>query len=131
MNQSEAGQAGVPSSTVALLLTVVALLTSSCLAAELSPQTLRAFDRYIQLKEERLQQQMASGHFLWGDGEPDRNEQLRAGAVLIEPSTDQREVRIPNGLIHDWVGAIFIPGATVDKTIALVQDYSNHSKVYR
>jgi hypothetical protein len=40
-------------------------------------------------------------------------------------------VKVPDGLIHDWIGAVFIPGTTVDKTIALVQDYSNHRNVFQ
>jgi len=29
---------------------------------------------------------------------------------------------VPNGLIHDWIGAVFIPHATVDEILARVQD---------
>jgi hypothetical protein len=100
-------------------------------AAELKPETLAAFDKYIRLKEARLEQPPASGGFLWADREPGRRQQLRDGAVLAQPANDEREVKIPDGIIHDWIGAVFIPGTTVDKTIALVQDYSNHRNVYQ
>ena len=40
-------------------------------------------------------------------------------------------MRVPNGLIHDWIGAAFIPGATVEQTLALVQDYDNHKNIYK
>ena len=114
-------------------MVILALLASPAggSAAELKPETLAAFDKYIRLKEARLEQLPAGGKFLWADASPDRNRQLRDGVILAEPASDQREVKVPDGLIHDWVGAIFIPGTTVDKTIALVQDYSNHRNVYQ
>jgi hypothetical protein len=38
---------------------------------------------------------------------------------------------VPSGLIHDWVGAVFIPGTTVKQTLALIQDYDNHKNIYK
>ena len=38
---------------------------------------------------------------------------------------------MPDGLIHDWIGVICIPGATVEKTLAVVQDYDNHKNTYQ
>src|SRR5712692_5297449 len=115
------------------LMVIMALFASAAggSAAELKPETLAAFDKYIRLKEARLEQPPAGGSFLWADAAPDRTRQLRDGAVLAQPASDQREVKVPDGLIHDWVGAVFIPGTTVDKTIFLVQDYSNHRNVYQ
>ena len=37
---------------------------------------------------------------------------------------------MPDGLIHDWIGAICVPGARIEKTLALVQDYDNHKSIY-
>ncbi|MGD1093055.1 MAG: hypothetical protein ABSB35_13825 [Bryobacteraceae bacterium] len=31
--------------------------------------------------------------------------------------------RVPDGLIHHWVGAKFIPGAHIDDIVAIVSDY--------
>ena len=115
------------------LIVIMAMLASTARssASELKPETLTAFDKYIGLKEARLEQPFAGGSFLWADAAPDRNRQLRDGAVLAQPASAQREVKVPGGLIHDWVGAVFIPGTTVEKTIALVQDYNNHRNVYQ
>ena len=115
------------------LMVIMALYASAAggSAAELKPETFAAFDKYIRLKEARLEQLSVGGSFLWADVVLDRNRQLRDGAVLCQPASDQREVKVPDGLIHDWIGAVFIPGTTVEKTIALVQDYSNHRNVYQ
>jgi len=34
------------------------------------------------------------------------------------------------GLVHDWVGSVFVPGATIEKTIRKMQDY-NHKEDYK
>ncbi len=39
-------------------------------------------------------------------------------------------VKVPNGLIHDWIGAAFVPRTTVAATLALIQNYDNHKIVY-
>jgi len=39
-------------------------------------------------------------------------------------------VTAPHGLIHDWIGAAFIPDATVGQVLALLQDYDHHKDVY-
>lgn len=38
---------------------------------------------------------------------------------------------MPSGLIHDWIGAVFIPGTTVKETLALIQDYDRHKNIYQ
>jgi hypothetical protein len=37
---------------------------------------------------------------------------------------------VKGGLVHDWIGATFIP-ATLSQAIGLVQNYDNHKSVYR
>jgi hypothetical protein len=90
---------------------------------ELKPDTLQAFDDYVRAAEERLDKQAASSQFLWSDGVKGANARLRAGEVLAEPWTGEGDIAIPDGLIHDWVGAVYIPRATLDAVIAMVQDY--------
>ncbi len=38
---------------------------------------------------------------------------------------------MPNGLIHDWIGAALIPNTTIEDTLALIQDYDNHKNIYK
>jgi hypothetical protein len=38
---------------------------------------------------------------------------------------------VPAGLIHDWIGALTAPGATIQSTLALIQDYNNHKNIYK
>jgi hypothetical protein len=98
---------------------------------ELKPDTLQAFDDYVRAAEERLDKQAASSQFLWSDGVKGANARLRAGEVLAEPWTGEGDVAIVNGLIHDWVGAVYIPNATLDAVIAMVQDYGRDKVTFK
>jgi hypothetical protein len=106
-----------------------ALLAGAYLhAAEVNPDTLRAFENYVRAAEQKLE---ARPEFLWCAASPDRLARARKGEVMIEPTLGRPETKIPDGLVHDWVGCVFIPGATLDRTLALVQDYDNHKNVYQ
>ena len=37
---------------------------------------------------------------------------------------------MPDGLIHHWVGSVFVPGATLEQAVALLQDYNRHAEIY-
>ncbi len=59
--------------------------------------------------------------------------QLHAGGVVVhqmELMQDGRKFEVPDGMVHHWLGIIFIPGATVAQVVILVQDYDHHSKYY-
>lgn len=38
--------------------------------------------------------------------------------------------RVPEGLIHDWIGAVLVPDRTLQQALSTVQDYKNHCKTY-
>src|SRR4051794_11322241 len=97
-------------------------------SAELKPQTVEAFDRYIRQAEQRLDSRQ---NFLWADETPERAQKLRQGGPVVQPLGANPVTKVPGGLVHDWVGAAFLPGVTVGQTLALVQDYTRHKEVYR
>jgi hypothetical protein len=37
---------------------------------------------------------------------------------------------IPDGMIHDWEGIIFIPGAGIDDVLRVLEDYDHHATYY-
>ena len=101
------------------------------IAAELKPRTIEAFNEYMRKAEARVDQQTQSADFLWVDGAPDRKRQALEGKVLAQPFVGSGDVDAPDGLIHDWVGAVFIPGVTLDQTLKFVQDYDNNKNFYK
>jgi hypothetical protein len=103
-------------------------------AVRLTPEAVRAFDRYIELTEQRLQQDLNAEHFLWLDSHTQERARVRNGETIIHArkATDQgKEIRIPSGLVQDWYGAIFMPGPTIAQVRAVMQDYPNYQNVYR
>ena len=87
-----------------------------------------AFDRYIQQAEQRMDGRKS---FLWTGESDARARRVRQGAMLVEPATGTAETPVAFGLVHDWVGAVFIPGTTLEQTLAVGQDYNRHKDIYR
>lgn len=108
----------------------IAILLSLAMmhGAELKPKTVEAFDRYTQQTAARLN---PSRTFLWADESAERARRVRQGEIVVEPFTGKPDVPVSGGLIHDWVGSVFIPGATLQKTLALAQDYNRHKDIYK
>ena len=95
------------------------------------PETLRAFNAYARLTESRLDALVQdSDGFLWADT-AGRRARLRQAGVICEPRNSKGDVKVARGLIHDWVGAAFIPGTTVGTVLELIQDYDNHRNTFR
>jgi hypothetical protein len=111
------------------------------MSADLEPQTLEAFNRYIQVTEARIDKEVARpGVFLYIEGlpEPKRSETLASlhkGDIYLDRlethDTSGSAIGAPDGLIHHWIGAVFIPGATLGQVLDLVQDYNHHQDVYK
>jgi hypothetical protein len=82
--------------------------------------------------------ELAAGHFLRLDDLPASERQtdsarLRNGEVItgkMETMDQGRAISIPGGLIHHWVGTVFIPGASLAQTLAFLEDYSDQYKFY-
>jgi hypothetical protein len=58
---------------------------------------------------------------------------MRRGELSIDaPRTldTGREIDVPGGMIHHWVGTAFVPGATIDKALTILQDYDRHERIY-
>ncbi len=96
---------------------------------KVSPETVAEFDAYIKDKERLLQKRIDGERpFLWTDDVPERRITLRRGDILIEglPETPS----IEGGLLHVWLGAMFIPQATGPEVLAVLQDYDRHQEWY-
>jgi hypothetical protein len=109
-------------------IAAAALAVLPMAAAELKVETQAAFERYIRLTEHNLNERKEK---LWVDDLPDQARRVKAGEVVVSPFHPKPITDVPSGLIHDWVGAVFVPGATVEQALALVQDYGKHKQYYR
>jgi hypothetical protein len=132
----------------ALMLAALMLIAASRLSAaaqggigyvELQPATLQAFTRYQALTEARVAGELApGGAFLYVDSlAPAAREEayasLRQGKTRIEELHTLEHgapIACPGGLIHHWLGIIFVPGATLERTLQLVEDYNRQAEIY-
>ena len=117
-----------------ILFTLVAslLLTPAASAVTPGSDTLKQWDSY-QLRVQADVQNAAqrSDHFLWIDQSPDRKAAVQSGNVLIAPLRNKGYVVVQSGLIHHWIGAVFLPKTTAAEFIHAVQDYSNYANTYK
>ena len=102
-----------------------------CSAVDLKPETIQAFDRYIASTEAKMQPHWSGENFLWFDDSPEIRLRLLAGAVVAQPVQGNGIVALPSGLIQDWIGAVFVPKTTLKETLSLVQDYPQHTQIYK
>jgi hypothetical protein len=130
--------AGPPSGwwSAAVLATLLLLVGADhASSAELQAPTVAAFDRNVRVTEQRMKN---DPQFLWIDALPQSEQRLqldavRRGSVVIEKLATRdrgRNIDIPDGIVHHWVGVVFIPSTTVDKALALLQDYNHHADIY-
>ncbi|MBV8842027.1 MAG: hypothetical protein JO307_04370 [Bryobacterales bacterium] len=98
-------------------------------SAELRPATNQSWMEYIRAANSRVRKE-SERRALWIDGEPGLRSRVRAGEIVASPTSGKSPVSIPNGLIHDWIGAVFIPNAALDDVVAVVQDYSRYAQYY-
>ncbi len=121
-----------------LSLLMATLLVVPASAAELSQAAVDGYNRYAQITEQHMNDQIRNGHFLWVDtlpaGERDAAyTQLQQGKIPTqqqETKDNGREVKTPNAMIHDWVSAVFVPGVNLRQVKAFFQDYGNMDKYY-
>ena len=99
---------------------------------QLKPETLAAFQDYIDQAESEMEATLnGTKTFLWTDADPGRSRRVLKREILAQLWSGDSPVHIHGGLIHDWIGAVFIRGTTVAETLARVQDYDHHKDIYR
>lgn len=132
---------------VALLLGTLTM-QQACLhragAAEPAPpklksETQQAFERYVELTDARNSAELEHGtSLLWVDGvsDPQRYEAyaaLKRGEVRMQKLETREKgatIPCPGGMIHHWVGVVFIPGAKLRDVLEVLEDYDRHSAYY-
>jgi hypothetical protein len=100
--------------------------------AKLKKETLKNWDEYIQASSFQIQDRLRpDGHFLWVDEVPERNRQVRAGNIVVSPVGQHVPKSVDSGLIHDWIGAVFIPNAKLEDVLAVARDYDSYRTFYK
>lgn len=99
---------------------------------QLKPATLEAFEAHILEAEKGMEQTLhGTTPFLWSQQQPARAQKLAQGQILAQFWSGRGPVKIPSGLIHDWIAAVFIPDSTMPAVLAVMQDYDHHRNIYK
>ena len=94
-------------------------------AAELHPQTVAAWERYVEATERRIADELDDpDRFLVLDFRADTSSARReilSGRVRIDRLETRdaagERVRVPKGAIHHWLGSALIPGVTLEEIL--------------
>jgi hypothetical protein len=106
-------------------------MAKASIPVQLKTKTLQRFDAYIRDAEAEMERTLEGDRFLWSDSNVERAKAVGSGQVVAEFWTGNSPIKVPNGLIHDWIGAELIPAVPVEDVLALIQDYDNHTNVYK
>lgn len=118
-------------------------VVSPARSAELKQKTTDAFNKYVAVTEARMAEELKpGGKFLYPDHPAanaseemrDAYDRLKRGEILIERQEavlDGKEVQVPDGMVHHWVGLVFIPGVNLEQTLAVVRDYDHRAELYK
>jgi hypothetical protein len=101
------------------------------LVVKLSPETVSAFEAYASKVEKDLTERWeGKKNFLSIDDDPQARQQVLNGQVFIKQMNNGQPVEINSGLIHDWLGTVFIPKTDIPYVVNLLEDFDRHSDVY-
>ena len=114
-----------------LLLSAI-LLCPAVLSAgpKLTKPTLDAWTNYIDLTEKRIAEELLKSPVALQFGIAD----LKSGIPKKRLTTKNpagEEIEIPDGAVHHWLGAVFIPGKTLAEVIPWLQNYSQYQDYFK
>lgn len=115
--------------------------SSDLTAAQLKPKTQKAFDQYVAAAETRIKRDESHPNtFLYIESLPKPDYEaamtdLKQGGVhvqrVITRDAKGNPIEIPDGMIHHWVGDVFIPGKSVTSALDVLRDYDNFTNIYK
>jgi hypothetical protein len=122
---------------VAFCLALGSQSEDSTMAAVLKSATLRAWDQYVRWADQKVHREISNKSvFLIQNTLPDKERanvrrMIEEGRALALPMTGivpgGKHFSVPGGEIHHWWGTILVPGITLPKLMAFLQDYDHHA----
>jgi len=98
-------------------LTALVFFSLSLSAADLKPETIAAFDRYIKITEDGFAQHHGFEDFLWLDHHPKEKSMVWLQQSIVTPmqTLDQgKEIEVPDGVIQHWLGVVYLEKSDAD-----------------
>jgi hypothetical protein len=88
-----------------------------------------AYERYMTGIEQAFAGLTGSDTFLQ-QASPQTLTRLRGGEIVAGPGQGDGIMDVPNGLIHHWRAAVFVPNVRLADVLEMVRDYSDYYSVY-
>jgi hypothetical protein len=129
MNNKTANQIRGAFAAIAIIFWFI---PNAIFAADLKPETVERWEEYVRTVDARNDERLAVGEsFLLSDEVEGQAARLRAGEIVVAPVGSHVPMKVPSGLIHDWMGAVFIPNATLSDVLPVVRDYGRYKFIYQ
>ncbi len=114
-----------------MFLVGTSLTTLSSRAAELKPDSVKAWDSFVASREAELRQCDNNMEALLRlQISPQDAERLRAGEIIVRPAAKKGAITVPFAQIHDWIGTVFIPNTSIDAILAEARNYNGYRDIY-
>ena len=111
----------------AILLLLLSVTLSR--AEEPKRETVGAWESYIEgVNTSVAERNTGSRPFLSADESPETQRRVQSGELVI---TNHDPRKVPRGLIHDWIGVMFLPNISLDQVMAVLNGYDRYSDIYK
>lgn len=117
---------------------VLSVLAASLLSVPVRPappklrdETLAAWNNYVDWVRMRTEMHVKQSPFLWISEVPPRRAEVHSENIAVWRQGTDSSTRVPYGLIHDWIGAVFIPKATISDVLAVARNYDRYTEIYK
>lgn len=131
--------APLPPRAAAVVVALALLLGGVVLRAdEVSAPVIAFFERYVAACETRMLRDRTRQRLLWLDGLPEArraaiDRRLRRGDVVTESLREADGGRTPrwaDAVFLHAVAIVWLPGATRDAAVSMLQDYDHHAELF-
>jgi hypothetical protein len=100
-------------------------------AAHLQPETVLAFEQHVAAADREREERLEGGApFLWSSASADRRQRLQYGELVIHPHQGKGDIAVEKGIIHHWIGGVFVPGRAAADALALLRDFDAYERIY-
>lgn len=88
---------------------------------------MEAYSGYADSVSASLEKAYTDTGKLWVEADETRKKRVHGGEIIAE---NVKTPEIPGGLAHHWIGAVFMPGVTLERMLKADRDYNNQKVAY-
>jgi hypothetical protein len=107
------------------------LCVQAQLIETLSPETVREFESYQAMVDRELHERIRGARpFQWIDESPEKKRMSAEGDIVTYPVTGPNGRGVTGGLVHDWIGVMYLRGIKLDAVRTFILDAERHAGAY-